>query len=310
MKLSLSHPEHPLCALSLSVAIGLSVMLSMPAHATKSAMAVAQGMGDTVRANPWDPMTAYAAPGMVWIDGRFEVGGSGQYSSADTNVWQVGAYDAQTSKVGFGLFWSRDSRSVVPKNEELPGWREVDEEFDNHITSSVLAMTIGGGGIHNLFGAGLGVRYFYRSTKLGGVEHAVTLSPSVATVVQEELYLTLTAENVIPTNQPDSPVAIGTGTRWQPSNRFAIAFDSLTDFTSVSGEVRFTPMVGAEVRIANVVPIRAGWTRNGVDDSQWVTGGIGVENESVGLSYSLQMDAWSDEDVLVHQHGLMLRVSM
>lgn len=296
-------------SLTLSMAIGLGVAHNFPAHGAKPGMAVAQGMGDTVRANPWDPMTGYASPGMVWIDGRFEIGGSGQYGNSGGSSWQVGAYDAQTSKVGFGLFWARDSRGVVPKNSELPGWREVDEEFDNHITSSVLAATIGGGGVHHLFGAGLGIRYFYRSTKLGGVEHAVTLSPSVATVLQEELYLTLTAENVIPTNQLDSPLAIGTGTRWQPSNRFALAFDSQTDFTSVAGEVRFTPMVGAEVRIANVVPVRAGWTRNGVNETQWVTGGIGIENETVGLSYSLQMDAWTGAE-FVHRHGIMVRVSM
>ena len=57
-----------------------------------------------------------------------------------------------------------ENTTAIPKTE--------DEEFDNHIRSSVLSTTIGGGGIHRLFGFGIGVRYFYRSTKRGGAEHA------------------------------------------------------------------------------------------------------------------------------------------
>ena len=280
------------------------------AYGSEPASAVAQGMGNTVRANPWDPMTAYAAPGMAWIDGRFEIGASGRYGNDKTSLWQVGAYDAQTTRVGFGLFWARHSTEVQPTNAELPGWREEDQEFDNYIRSSVLSAMVGGGGIHHLFGAGLGLRYFYRTTKLGGTEHAFTLSPSVATVVQEQVYLSFTVENAIPTGQLDSPLTFSTGTRWELSNRFALAMDTVTDFTSVEDKIVFSPMFGAEARIADVVPIRAGWMRNGVTDARWLTGGIGVENESVGLSYGLQLDLWTDDEVATHRHALMLRVSM
>ena len=298
---------HFLMVLTSFCLVGLTGHLD--AEASEPSTAVAQGMGNTVRANPWDPMTAYAAPGMTWIDGRFEIGVSGQYGSDRTNLWQVGAYDAQTTRVGFGLFWARESEEIKPKNAELPGWRQVGQEFNNYIRSSVLSATLAGGGIHHLFGAGLGVRYFYRSTKLGGTDHAVTLSPSVATVVQEELYLTLTVENAIPTGQLDAPLAVSTGTRWQPSNRFSISFDSVTDFTSVDGRVVFTPMVGTEIRVADVVPVRLGWFRDGVEDKRWATAGMGVENESVGLSYGLQMDFWSEVQT-AHRHALMLRISM
>ncbi len=293
----------------LILAFGLAFGLCNTAAATHPGMAVAQGMGNTVRANPWDPMTAYAAPAMVWIDGRFEVGGSGQIGSDETSYWQVGAYDAQTTKVGFGVFWARHSQDLKPKNSDLPGWKEVDEEFANQIRSSVVAATIGGGGVHHLFGVALGLRYFYRDTKLGGASDAITLAPSVATIISDELYLSLTAENVIPTGLSEAPLAISTGTRWQPSNRLAIAFDSVTDFSSVEGEVRFSPMVGTELRVIKDIPIRAGWFADGVEKSQWVTGGVGIENDTVGLTYGLQMDFWSKE-TLTHKHAIMLRVSM
>lgn len=296
----------PLRLAGLSLCAGLSIS---DVHAAESASAVSQGMGDTVRANPWDPMTAHAAPGMVWLDGRFELGGSGRFGSDETNLWQVGAYDAQTTRVGFGLFWSRSTQSIAPKNEELPGWRQEDQEFDNHIRSSVLSTTIGGGGIHRLFGFGVGVRYFYRSTKLGGSEHAITLAPSIATVIQDTVIFSITAENVIPTGNPDAPLGLSTGTRWQISRQLALAFDTEADFSSLDNQVAFTPMVGAEFRAGDVVPIRVGWKRDGVDQTRWLSSGIGVENESVGLSYGLSLDLWSGAEA-VHHHGMMLRISM
>ena len=297
---------------SINGAILTSLLLGMwgtPAAAAESASAVSQGMGGTVRANPWDPMTAHAAPGMVWLDGRFELGVSGRYGNDETSLWQVGAYDAQTTRVGFGVFWSRLTQSIEPKNAELPGWRREDQEFDNYIRSSVLSTTIGGGGIHRLFGFGVGVRYFYRSTKLGGSEHALTLAPSIATVIQDSVIVSITAENVIPTGNPDAPLGMSTGTRWQISRQLALAFDTEVDFESVEDKVAFTPMVGAEFRAGDVVPLRAGWRRDGVDGTRWLTGGIGVENESVGLSYGLSLDL-SSGDEAVHQHGVMLRISM
>ena len=60
------------------------------------------GNGRYRTGQPWDPMTAHAAPGMVWLDGRFELGASGRYGNDETSLWQVGAYDAQTTRVGFG----------------------------------------------------------------------------------------------------------------------------------------------------------------------------------------------------------------
>ena len=102
---------------SINGAILTSLLLGMwgaPAAAAESASAVSQGMGGTVRANPWDPMTAHAAPGMVWLDGRFELGASGRYGNDETSLWQVGAYDAQTTRVGFGVFWSRLTQSIEP----------------------------------------------------------------------------------------------------------------------------------------------------------------------------------------------------
>ena len=144
---------------------------------------------------------------------------------------------------------------------------------------------------------------------MGGSEHALTLAPSIATVIQDSVIVSITAENVIPTGNPDAPLGMSTGTRWQISRQLALAFDTEVDFESVEDKVAFTPMVGAEFRAGDVVPLRAGWRRDGVDGTRWLTGGIGVENESVGLSYGLSLDLGSGDEA-IHQHGVMLRISM
>ena len=74
------------------------------------------------------------------------------------------------------------------------------------------------------------------------------------------------------------------------------------------GEVRFTPMVGTEIRIQDAVPVRLGWTHNGLSNEKFVTAGIGAANEVMEFAYSVQMDMWTSEE-LNHQHRLAVRIS-
>ena len=48
-----------------AAALSMFSGLGNTAAAAESASAVSQGMGSTVRANPWDPMTAHAAQGQT-----------------------------------------------------------------------------------------------------------------------------------------------------------------------------------------------------------------------------------------------------
>ena len=288
--------------------LGLLTLVAQPnvASATKPAMAVSQGMGDAVRSNPFDSGAVFAAPGMVWVDGRFDVSGGAQFGSDGAVGVQIAAHDAETSPIGLGVQWFRKSQDLTPKPSELPGWRRRGTTFKNEVQSSVLAATLGGGGVHHLFGVGLSVRYFNRSSTLIGSEHSFNVAPGVAGVMADQLYLSLTVENAIPLGFEGAPLGVGSGARWQPTDRFGLAFDTLTD---LSGDVEFSPMVGAEYRAADLVPIRFGWTRNGQSNQRLWTSGIGASNESFALNYSVQLDMDQDEGV-GNWHGLSLRISM
>ena len=276
------------------------------AMATNPSMAVSQGMGDAVRSNPFDSGAAFAAPGMVWVDGRFDISGGAQFGSDGAMTVQIAAHDAQTSPVGLGLQWFRKKQDLTPEPDELPGWRRKGTTFKNEVRSSVLAATLGGGGVHHLFGVGLNVRYFNTSSTLLGSEHSFNLAPGIAGVSGDQLYLSLTVENAIPLGFEGAPLGIGTGARWQPTDRFGLSIDTLTD---LMGDVEISPMVGAEFRAADLVPLRVGWTRNGQTQQRLVTGGIGASNESFALNYGVQLD-FDQEDGVGNWHGLSLRISM
>ena len=286
--------------------VGLLAFTGGQALALEPSQATSAGMGNTTRSNHLEPGAIYAAPALVWVGERFELGAGGAMSTDGTRSVFVGAHDGQTSSVGLGVQWLSDRKEVSPTLDELPGWKRKGQTFNNDVESSVISATVGAGGVNHLFGLGLGLRYYYRESTLGGAERGFNVAPSIAGVVAEQWVLSLTVENPLPIEFSDAPLAIGTGTRWQPSRRFAVAVDTLTDLGTVEGEVRFTPMAGAEAWLHEMVPIRVGWTQNGISQRQLLTTGIGVASESFDLSYAC-VGLWSsDQGSTLHRMSIRL----
>ena len=289
----------------------LAGTLALPAVAAgmEASMATSVGMGDTVRSNPDDPGSVYAAPGMVWLGERFDLGVGGGLGTDDVRVLQVGAYDGQTSNVGLGVSWLVRRLEQSPSEGDLPGWRRKGESFSDQVESSVIAATVGGGGVHHMFGVGVGLRYYYRSSTLFGADQSFNVAPSIAGILADHWTVSLTVENPLPLGYVDAPLGVGTGTRWQPTSRFAVAIDTLTDLGTVPGEVRFTPMVGMEARVHETVPVRVGWQQDGPSQTQFVSLGIGASNESMGFNYGVRLNPWST-DGAESMHRMSLRISM
>ena len=250
------------------IPVGFAVFFSASVAAEEPAMAVAQGMGHTTRSNLSDGGAAFTAPATVWLNGGFDVSVGARLGSGKSLLYQASAQDAQTGPVALGLQWMRHESDSTPTNKDLPGWKKPGESLENPTTTSIYGASLGGGGVHNLFSLAVGVRYYTRSAPVTGEESEVNAVVSVGGLVQDQLLLTLTAENLIPQNGFDgAPLGLGTGTRWQPADSFALAFDTFTDFESKDEGVAFSPMVGAEYVIGEIVPIRPKWRqRSGVCD--------------------------------------------
>jgi len=289
-------------------AAGLLVCVTHNAHALDASQAQSGGMGKTVRSSVHEAASVYAAPGLVWVGERFDMGAGGGLDTDGSRSFFVGAHDGQTSAIGLGVHWISRRAEAVPSPDELPGWRRKGETFNNEVESSVIAAAIGGGGVHHLFGFGVGLRYYSRTSTLRGASRSFNVAPSVAGVVADQVTLSLTVENPLPFEYIDAPLGVGTGARWQPTPRFAVALDTLTDLGSVPGEVRFSPMVGAEMWLHEMVPTRVGWTQDGITQRQQVTLGLGVASDAMDFSYACGGLWSSDSGPTLHQ--LAIRLSM
>ncbi len=282
------------------------------AHAEEPAMAVAQGMGHTTRANFKDGGAAYTAPATMWLAGGFDVHLGGRLGVEQDRLFQISAQDAKTGPVSLGLNWFRHDTDSSAHPEELPGWRKPNEGLDNPMRAAVFGAAIGGGGVHHLFSGALGFRYHTRRAPVSGNQSEINICASIGGIVVDQLILTLTGDNLIPQNEIDgAPLGIGTGTRWQPVPAFAIEVDTFTDMESVADAVVLTPMFGVEYIIAEIVPIRSGFYRDGVEKQSYATAGLGVANEIVGLNYGVRIGVSKRDpgESLGHWHGMELRAS-
>lgn len=272
-------------------------------------MAAAQGMGMTSRSSLEDGGAVYTAPATIWLNAGFDVSGGVRFGSSGGRLFQASALDAQTGPVGLGLQWYGHDEDLTPSKDDLPGWKKPGESFENPTQTSVFAASLATGGVHHLFSYSAGVRYYTREAPVTGEESELNAVVSIGAVLQDQLILTLTAENLIPQSGFDgAPLAVGTGTRWQPTESFAIAVDTLTDLESKDDGMVTSPMVGAEYRIRGVVPVRLGWTRDAVLEQSYATAGLGVASEQAGLEYGARLEL-DGGDSARHWHGVSLRAS-
>ena len=274
-------------------------------------MAVAQGMGHATRANLRDGGAAFTAPSTIWLSGAFDISGGARVGTGKSRLYQVSAHDAQTGPIALGIQWLRHDEDTTPAQADLPGWKRPGESFENPTNTTVFGASLGGGGVHHLFSLAVGARYYTRTAPVTGNESEVNGVISMGGVVQDQLTLTLTAENLIPQDGFDgAPLGLGTGACWQPTDSFALAFDTLTDFESKEEGTAFSPMVGVEYRIGEIVPLRMGWTRDGVSGQGYATAGLGVSNDTAGLNYGARLEVGEGTSKQPgHWHGLSLRAS-
>ena len=291
--------------------IVLAASFSNLSFASEPAMAVAQGMGHTTRSSSNDGGAAYTAPATIWLSSSFDVSGGARIGTGKSRLYQASAQDSQTGPVGLGVQWFRQDEDTTPSRAELPGWKRPGENFENPTSTSVFSAALGGGGVHHLFSIAAGLRYYTRTAPVTGTQSEINGVVSMGGIVQDQLTLTLTAENLIPQDGFDgAPLSLGTGTRWQPTERFALAFDSLSDFESKDEGIAFTSMAGMEYRVGEVVPVRLGWMNDGVTGQGYATAGLGVSNETAGLNYGGRLEVGEGAgDSPGHWHGLSLRAS-
>lgn len=141
---------------------------------------------------------------------------------------------------------------------------------------------------------GIGARYLYldREAKAAEGEEPVkvddlkglTLDAGVLIEVGRGLNLGLVGENLIELDDPAVPRRAGGGLAYV-GDGFALDVDVLADFDRhPKGDTAVVLDAGIEILVADVLPLRVGYTWDGAFEQSWVGGGVGFLTRGEGTS--------------------------
>ena len=184
-------------------------------------------------------------------------------TTGDASFYGVSVVDAETSSVAGGFAYTR---------VDVPG--STGNRWNLALAGSVAkGLTVGVSGEYLI---------------LHGPEDVETGNVHVGLLweVAEIVTVGLAGTNLVPTGHPSlSPTGAAAGIAVGSDRSFHVAGDWLIQWDA-NGAKKNTWAVGAEVLVADLVPLRAGLTRDEWRDGQWWSVGAGVVTSS-GVAFDL-----------------------
>lgn len=263
-------------------------------------MAEDLGYGGAVRANPTAFGASVTAPAVIALQPNYTLAAGGRLGSEQVRRIEGGAIDSMTGPIALGAMYIREDAEREATIDELPGWLRPNAD-----TLNPQLNTIVGGGLATSFmerrlAVGAGVRYQRFASRFTDATGTFQAFASVAGRLREGIFLSLSAENLIPSDDLDPGAAMAV--RFANEDRASLAAELLSEFgdSFAVSEVR----TGAEVKIGEYVPVRAGYRRHFVDQTDTVSLGLGVGTQEAMFEYgvSLELESWEQ------LHALNLRI--
>jgi hypothetical protein len=178
-------------------------------------------------------------------------------NAGDGAIFGASVVDAETSSIAGGFAFTR---------VDVPG--SVGNRWDLAVAGAL--------------GQGLTLGVTGEWLALDGTEkvRAANVHVGLLWEVSGFLALGLAGTNLVPTGHPQiSPTGAAGGISVGTDRLFHVAGDWLVQWDS-TGKMRNTWAAGAEVLLFDLVPLRAGWTRDEWRDGQWWSAGAGVVTSS------------------------------
>lgn len=252
-----------------------------------TARGVALGTG--LRASAVSTSALAYNPAALVLGKLYHLEGSVDYMSAwDAVALGAAAVDSATSRVGAGIAF----RGFIAGDEGVSG-------IDGRVG---LAFPLA-----DAVSIGLGGRYLdleYASIDDDGDPIAVelvegfTMDASLRIVPTPALQLALTAVNFVDTGSPYAPVLLGGGAAVGIAEIASVGGDLLIDVTSFDSAATIFGF-GGEVLIAQVAPIRLGYSFDTKRDLHTLSGGAGYTDRAVGFDLSISQQLSRDKDLRV-----------
>jgi len=302
--------------------VALAALLSMsgPARATDSALdpftpadATSMGLAGGGRGSPSNIDNVWYGSSVLALDSRYDIHGSGFLTPGGWRGFEVAALDSRTSTLAMGLVYSYMHHPDMPMlNSELPGWELPGTSSDNPAAAQHIAagLAIAADGDRRV-SVGLHGGYFWRRANRAGAGSGLRLGGSIAARPHETLSLNLGTTWPLLVDGArgyEEQPRVDAGLQYTPIEGLGLLADAMLPIDELDG-VDFG--FGAEYAIAEVVPVRVGWSRNAGDVRHALGAGLGVRVEYLDLQYGLWIDLGPDDDGLsAPVHALTLAMSM
>lgn len=283
---------------------GLGVLVNI-SLAADPLMPPAMAMGGATRANPSALGTIATSPATLALTPRYEVAAGGRLGTSQVRRFEVAATDSTTGPLTLGLQFIRENASFEATPDELPGWLVPGEDTLNPYNDSTLTGGLAMSWLNRSIAAGVTGNFQRYASRFAAESDTYGVGLSLAGHVQEQLFLSVTGENLYTTT--NDAMKFGSGIRYQTPalqgvSRFGIEANLVTALvdTVVLSDIH----LGLEGRPSDYVPLRVGFHRDQLAGVDYVSAGLGAGSQEGLLEYAarLQLSAWE------HSHALSLRL--
>lgn len=275
------------------------------------------GAGGAARADSAEAGAALVAPATLALADRYDLVGGARLASADDVLLQIAARDSHTSRVALGAVFTRWSASPPPDSADLPGWASPDDELDNPLTQTTLAVGLAGSWSERRFALGIsGVRYS-ETSRFQGTQTDWELGLSLAGRPVQPLELSLGAlhwMDLFGAGDDEHTFVLGAGAAWQIAKPLRLLTDAESALTTA--DAPWTLRGGLEARLLeSSLALRAGAQRDGALQTNFLTAGVGLKGGAASLDYGLRADVGADGGAVAQTgarmwHALSLQISV
>ena len=275
----------------------LAAVLSWGAQAADLSLADSDGSGGASAGDPRATGILLESPATLMLERRYDAQAGARLGGKDDLTWQVEARDSRTGPVSLSLAYVHRSANPPPSDEDLPGWRLPDEDLENPITETTLAVDLGGGLLDNRLGLAASAVRYTRETAFTDLSTTYDGGLGVSGRPIEPLTLALGAVNLLDLFQKGDTfhpltATFGAGARSDVASVNAQIQANLHD---VADAVPLAWRVGGEVDLIDgKMPLRLGVRHELGIPTTYLCAGIGAATPTATLDYAIVHDLGRD----------------
>ncbi|MHB1844540.1 MAG: hypothetical protein ACYCWW_06865 [Deltaproteobacteria bacterium] len=238
-------------------------------------------MGDAFRAVGTSNDAIVLNPAALAITQRYEIDGFFGYAfSAPATYWNASIVDSTSTPVATGVSYTHLASGTT------------DERFSGSVLRLAFAVPLS----EDIF-IGLSGKWL----NFGLADHADSITGDAALVIKPLEMLTLAAVgyNLIDVQSVLAPREVALAGAFGTDTSYNIAADIAANLSTPN--LVFDYHLGGEYLLAGLLALRGGWMYDGLLDSHFLSGGVGLVTPGIGVdfAYRQQLGGWDDRLIML-----------